>query len=222
VLFRSERVFEPFFTTKGKDKGTGLGLSMVYGFVKQSNGHIKIESEVSRGTTVVMHFPRSSVPFEAEAGAERSVGTEERAGADALVLVVEDEEGMRNVAVRLLTELGYRTLEAENGPIALALLEEHREIDLLFSDVIMPGGMNGYELAREARRRRPDLRILLTSGFAAEAQAEGPARAAADAAAFDLLDKPFRKRELARRIRQVLGEDSTGADVPHHSPATQS
>jgi PAS domain S-box-containing protein len=201
-----ERVFEPFFTTKGKGKGTGLGLSMVYGFVKQSGGHIKIESEVGRGTTVNIYFPRT---YAVEA-AEPVVDTAPlgQARGRELVLVVEDEEGMRNVTVRQLADLGYRTIEADTGPAALAVLENHPEVDLLFSDVIMPGGMNGYELAREARRRRPELKILMTSGFTARAQADAQIEEVGEADRLELLDKPFRKRDLAVRIRQTLDQAS--------------
>ncbi len=202
-----ERVFEPFFTTKGKGKGTGLGLSMVYGFVKQSGGHVKIESEIGRGTRVIMYFPRSQAAAAVESAPEPAPRGPEN-GRE-LVLVVDDEEGMRNVTVRQLSDLGYRTLEADTGPSALSLLERHPEIDLLFSDVIMPGGMNGYELAREARRRRPDLKILLTSGYTARAQAIVQGEAANEELdRLELLDKPFRRRELAVRIRQVLDQAS--------------
>jgi CheY-like chemotaxis protein len=195
---------------------------MVYGFVKQSGGHIKIESEVGRGTTVMMYFPRSHAPVVEEVAADAGPGVPERDEAYELVLVVEDEEGMRNVTVRQLADLGYRTLEADNGPAALVLLEEHPEIDLLFSDVIMPGGMNGFELAREARRRRPGLKILLTSGFTARAQAESLADPGADGEKFDLLDKPFRKRELALRIRQTLAEGTERGGLIGLPPATHS
>jgi PAS domain S-box-containing protein len=193
-----ERVFEPFFTTKEIGKGSGLGLSMVYGFVKQSNGHITIDSEVGRGTTVKIYLPRASVTAPAEAPSgnrEISLLTNNER-----ILVVEDNESVRTVVVTQLTDAGYRILEAETAVAALALLDDHPDIDLMFSDVVMRGGMNGYELALEARKRRPDLKILLTSGYEMNAIASG----SDDAERFELLKKPYRKLDLANKLRQVL------------------
>ena len=193
-----ERCFEPFFTTKGIEKGTGLGLSMVYGFVRQSGGHIKIYSEVGHGTTAKIYLPRSdggSVADVRPAAADRAPapGTE-------LVLMVEDNKDLRTVTLKQLIDLGYRTLDAENARVALNILAERPDIDLLFTDIVMPGGMTGTELAREARRLYPKLKILLTSGYTARAMANG----FHDIEGLELLNKPFRKRELAQRLRSVL------------------
>ena len=193
-----ERVFEPFFTTKDVDKGSGLGLSMVYGFVRQSSGHIKIASEPGKGTTVRLYLPRvkpGDAPLEPaeEQKTRHSHGNE-------TVLVVEDDKGMRQVAARQLSELGYRTLEAGSAREALAVLDRNANIDLLFTDVIMPGGMTGYELARAARKSFPKLKILLTSGYTAQGMAAG----FQEGEELELLAKPYRKSDLARKLRQVL------------------
>jgi PAS domain S-box-containing protein len=192
-----ERCFEPFFTTKGIEKGTGLGLSMVYGFVKQSGGHIKIYSELGHGTTVKIYLPRSA------GGAiemARPVADHAPAPGTELVLMVEDNKDLRAVTLKQLTDLGYRTLEAEDAKAALKILAERPDIDLLFTDIVMPGGMTGTELAREARRLYPRLKILLTSGYTARAMANG----FHDIEGLELLNKPFRKRDLAQRLRSVL------------------
>ena len=191
-----DRVFEPFFTTKGVGKGSGLGLSMVYGFVKQSGGYIEIESEVGRGTAVKIYLPRGEAAAVAkEESANRAASP---LTSNELILVVEDNEDVRNVVMTQLADLGYRILEAEDAAAALAMLDKHPEIDLMFSDMVMRGGMNGYELAREARQRRPDLKILLTSGYEMNAMAQGAA------AGFELLKKPYRLQDLAHKLRQVL------------------
>ncbi|HNB27725.1 MAG TPA: PAS domain-containing protein [Alphaproteobacteria bacterium] len=193
-----ERCFELFFTTKGEEKGSGLGLSMVYGFVKQSGGHIKVYSELGHGTSVKIYLPRVR---DAAADVERA-GAPQPAmtTGNETVLIVEDNAGLRAVMVKQVTELGYRTLEAENAKAALDILATHPRIDLLFSDIIMPGGMTGVELAREARRLYPRLRILLTSGYTARAMANG----FHDIEGLALLNKPFRRRDLAQRIRLIL------------------
>lgn len=193
-----ERAFEPFFSTKGIAKGSGLGLSMVYGFVKQTGGHVKIYSEVGFGTTVKIYLPRANAMQNAEAQSE-AVESSVAKGHE-LILVVEDNERMRAVTLKQLANLGYRTLEAENAKMALFILDEHPEIDLLFTDVIMPGGMTGCELAREVKKRRPNLKILLTSGYTQQAVANG----CHDLEGLELLNKPFRKRDLAAKVRQTL------------------
>jgi PAS domain S-box-containing protein len=193
-----ERCFEPFFTTKGIEKGTGLGLSMVYGFVKQSGGHIKIYSELGHGTTVKIYLPRSDGGATGRAHLQ-AAGDAPMAGTE-LVLMVEDNNDLRAVTLKQLTDLGYRTLEAENAKAALAILAERPDIDLLFTDIVMPGGMTGTELAREAKRLYPRLKILLTSGYTARATANG----FHDIEGLELLNKPFRKRDLAQRLRSVL------------------
>ena len=194
-----ERVFEPFFTTKSEGKGTGLGLSMVYGFAKQSGGHVKIYSEVGHGTTLRVYLPR------AKAGAVQSNDSSSEVPLPtdtATILVVEDNPDVRPVVVAQLKELGYEVIEAENATVALSILETSSPIDLLFTDIVMPGAMTGDQLAREALRMRPELKVLFTSGFAeASMQAGAPAR---DLAGHNLLSKPYRKVDLARRIHQTL------------------
>jgi PAS domain S-box-containing protein len=190
-----DRVFEPFFTTKESGKGTGLGLSMIYGFVQQSGGHVAIDSVVGEGTTVRMFFPR------AEGVADEAEQAEPAAGAAAdgrgeTILVVEDDEDVRQVAVSTLKTLGYGVREAENGQAALSLIDADEAIELVFSDVSMPGKLTGADLARELRRQRPDLPVLLTSGFVSDAE---------DLDGVELLAKPYRVDDLAQKIRALLG-----------------
>jgi CheY-like chemotaxis protein len=192
------RVFEPFFTTKPTGKGSGLGLSMIYGFAKQSNGHVEIESEVDRGTTVRLYLPRAAPALEqARPPARRSEPATAAAGE--LILVVEDNATVRKSVVRQLQKLGYRTLEAEDGQEALAILERDPRIDLVFSDVVMPGGMSGRQLAAAVRRRRPGMKILLTSGFPDKA-GDGRAHERKE----QVLGKPYRQRDLALKLREIL------------------
>ena len=196
-----DKVFDPFFTTKEVGKGTGLGLSMVYGFIKQSGGHIKIYSEVGHGTTVKMYLPRA-------AGNEpelRNVATVELiAGGHETVLVVEDDELVRGYVIAQIEALGYATLSATNAVEALAFIENHSEIDLLFTDVVMPGAMNGRQLADEAKKRRPTLKVLFTSGYTENAIVH---HGRLDPGVL-LLAKPYRKSELAHMLRTALGFES--------------
>lgn len=189
-------VFDPFFTTKGPGSGTGLGLSMVYGFVKQSQGHVKIYSEAGHGTTVRMYLPRANTASkEPRAFKEISAsrGTE-------VILLVEDNELVREHSYNLLVDLGYQVLEAGDGEEALAVLRRHPEVQLLFTDIIMPGGMNGRELADAAREMRPDLKVLFTSGYTENVIVqEGKL-----ISGLHLLSKPYQRRELANKVRQVL------------------
>ncbi|MBL9036667.1 MAG: response regulator [Rhodospirillaceae bacterium] len=195
------RVFEPFFSTKEHGKGSGLGLSMVYGFAKQSRGHVKIYSEVDHGTTVRLYLPRAidvTAPMALPALDEPGAVT-----LDADILVVEDNPDVRKVVCQLLRDLGCNVVEAANAAAALTILESDRHIDLLFTDIVMPGGMAGTELARAARRLRPGLKTLLTSGFA-----EGSIRAANRADGFDdILSKPYRRQDLIRKMVEILGRD---------------
>lgn len=196
------RVFEPFFTTKPASEGTGLGLSMVYGFTRQSNGHIKIYSEHGRGTTVRLYLPRAENSA-AAAGAMSDAAPEARGGER--ILVVEDNGEVRKIVVSQLTDLGYRIVEAENAEEALAILRRDDAIDLLFTDVVMPGAMGGDDLARAARAIRPKLKLLLTSGFAKASIDQGP-----NSPLFEnFLSKPYRKSELAAKLRGVL--DAAGS-----------
>jgi signal transduction histidine kinase len=191
-----ERVFEPFFTTKDVDKGTGLGLSMVYGFVKQSNGHIKIYSEEGHGTTVKIYLPRVSgaaVPAELP----RSTSLE---GGHEAILIVEDDNLVRTFVVGQIESLGYHTLTAIDAVEALAVIDGPNGIDLLFTDMIMPGSMNGRQLADAALLRRPSLKVLFTSGYSNEVIIH---HGHLDAGVL-LLPKPYRKSDLARMIRAAL------------------
>jgi two-component system CheB/CheR fusion protein len=191
------RIFEPFFTTKGRDKGTGLGLSMVFGFIKQSGGHIGVYSEPGIGTTFRLFLPR--VTRDAASVEDRTVVPLVH-GKGETVLVVEDNEALRRVVTRQLGELGYRVLAARNAAEGLELLER-QSIDLLLTDVVMPGGINGRELARRARQRWPRIKIVFTSGFS-EARFNGDAGPLA--ACTPLLSKPYRKEDLASAAREAL------------------
>ena len=200
-----EHVFEPFFTTKSEGKGTGLGLSMVYGFAKQSHGHVKIYSEPGHGTTVRLYLPRADA--DAPLAAFDEITPPDGPVVPATVLVVEDNEDVRAVAVRQLTELGYEVIEASNAKVALEIIRRDAAIDLLFTDVIMPGGMTGDALAREARKLRPALKTLFTSGFAHAAIQSGGETSGIPAAS--MLSKPYRKHELAQRIRDALKPETS-------------
>jgi PAS domain S-box-containing protein len=196
------KAFEPFFTTKPVGKGTGLGLSQVYGFVKQSAGHVTIYSEPGQGTTVNIYLPRlhSLEPLdEAEEDSTPPDGSSEET-----ILVVEDDDDVRAYSVETLRELGYRVIEAHDGPSALRLLERQARVSLLFTDVVLPGGMTGAQIASEARRLRPDLKVLFTTGYARNAiihqgRLDKGVR---------LITKPFTMTELAEKARSVLDEGS--------------
>jgi PAS domain S-box-containing protein len=190
------RIFEPFFTTKAEGHGTGLGLSMVFGFIKQSGGHITVYSELGVGSTLRLYLPRAAQPGTVASARERSSVL---MGAGETVLAVEDNAGLRRVVVRQLRKLGYHVLEAENAVAALEILDEEK-VDLLFSDVVMPGEVDGYELARQAVARWPRLKVVMTSGFPA-AKLNGDRD---DATPFFLLSKPYRQEELARVLRDAL------------------
>jgi two-component system, cell cycle sensor histidine kinase and response regulator CckA len=190
-----DRVFEPFFTTKETGKGTGLGLSMVYGFAKQSGGHVKIYSEVGHGTTIRLYLPRAQEC--AAVVEERPAEAPETTKISANILVVEDSPGIRKVVVRQLRGLGHHVQEAEGAAAALTVLQGEEPLDLLFTDVVMPGGMTGRDLADEARKLRPGIKVLLTSGFS-----EG---AAQSDYGVELLGKPYRLQELDQKIRHAFG-----------------
>lgn len=193
-----EHAFEPFFTTKDVGRGTGLGLSMVYGFMKQTGGHVKIYSEVGHGTSIKLYLPKA---VDGSAAAEdAAAGDEARAVGRETILVVEDAAAVRTVAVSMLESLGYQVLQAEDGRSALAVLQRPVAIDLLFTDMIMPNGMSGIELVLEARKQRPQLRALFTSGYS-----DDFIRARGDGAfSGPLLGKPYRKQKLASAVRGVL------------------
>ncbi|MCG2629635.1 PAS domain S-box protein [Bradyrhizobium sp. WYCCWR 13023] len=192
-----ERVFDPFFTTKEVGKGTGLGLSMVFGFVKQSGGHIKIYSEEGHGTSVKIYLPRSSGVQETEYEQLQNVPV---TGGDEKILIVEDDALVRQYVVTQIKSLGYAALEAANAAEALVIIDADKGIDLLFTDVIMPGNMNGRQLADEAARRRPELKTLFTSGYTENAIVH---HGRLDSGVL-LLAKPYRKSELAKMLRTAL------------------
>ena len=193
-----ERAFEPFFTTKPRNKGTGLGLAMVYGFVKQSGGAIRAYSELGQGTTVSFYLPLAAdLAQPVPAGAPKPLN----ATMGGSVLVVDDEEDLIEVALAYLAEMGFAVFEAKDGAGALEMLAQHDEIDLMVTDIVMPGGMNGVELVQRARALRPNLKIVYSSGFPAEALAEksmplveGP-----------LLRKPYQRAEFAAIVHNVMG-----------------
>lgn len=200
------RAFEPFFTTKPEGHGTGLGLPMVYGFVRQSDGWVELDSEPGRGTMVRIFLPREH--REEKAAPERPAGPV--SGGSETILVVEDDAEVRATVVDILRDLGYRVLQAEDGASALAIVRSGVPIDLLFTDVIMPGAISSPELAGEARRVLPDLAVLFTSGYARDAIVHGGRLDEG----IHLLSKPFRNEELAHRLRQLL--DDGNEDAPVH------
>jgi signal transduction histidine kinase/DNA-binding response OmpR family regulator len=194
-----ERVFEPFFTTKEEGKGTGMGLAMVHGFVKQSGGHVKLYSEVGHGTTVRIYLPRvHQVAEDSVAVADVSSGPV--VGGSETVLVVEDDAQVRTATVEILGNLGYRVLQASDAQSALAVIRSGIPIDLLFTDVVMPGPMRSPELARQVRDVLPDLTILFTSGYTENAIVHGGRLDPG----VHLLSKPYRREDLARKIRHLL------------------
>ena len=191
-----DRVFEPFFPTKEVGKGTGLGLSMVYGFVRQSGGHVTIKSTVGVGTTVNLYLPRST---QAEVGAD-TAQPQIIAAASGRILMVEDDHDVMDITSAILRELGYEILCAQDGPDAIRILREDGGFDLLFSDIMMPGGISGVELARQAKQIVPNIKILLTSGNAADALSRHGAEGE-----FPVIGKPFRRVDLAQYVRMVMG-----------------
>jgi signal transduction histidine kinase/ActR/RegA family two-component response regulator len=204
------KVFEPFFSTKPVGKGTGLGLSMVYGFVKQSGGHVKIYSEVGSGTTVKIYLPRSTKAEEATTPED----TRPVVGGTETVLVVEDDDAVRETVIGLLSELGYKVLTASDAQSALGIVESGAEIDLLFTDVVMPGALKSAELARKAKQRLPQLAILFTSGYTENAIVHGGRLDEG----VNLLSKPYTREALARKLRQVLPDPVPQSDGNSASP----
>ncbi|MBK0052787.1 PAS domain-containing protein [Stenotrophomonas sp. S39] len=196
------RVMDPFFTTKDEGEGTGLGLSMVYGFVKQSGGTVRIASEPGVGTTVSLYFPATTDALTKDVAPSNMAM--DRGGSER-ILIVEDRDDVAELAQMLLEAGGYQTRVANDGASALSLLEQGEVFDLLFTDLIMPGGMNGVLLAREAKRRLPRMKVLLTTGYA-EAGLE---RTDAGGSEYEVLNKPFNRQQLLRKVRLVL-EGPTG------------
>ncbi|MEX0591543.1 MAG: ATP-binding protein [Xanthobacteraceae bacterium] len=198
-----ERAFEPFFTTKDVGRGTGLGLSMVYGFVKQSRGHVKIYSEVGHGTSIRVYLPRSA-DATAATGDVQGVTTNANEGGSETILVVEDDPAVRRVTVTLLESLGYRVVQADDGKVGLDVLRNPDTVDLLFTDLIMPNGMNGLELLQKARELRPGLKALFTSGYS-EQFLKG--RGGTDEKV-PLVGKPYRRQRLADAVRGALDQSN--------------
>jgi len=193
------KVFEPFFSTKAEGKGSGLGLSMVYGFVKQSGGHVKIYSEVGEGTTIRLYLPRAVASEDVEVAVDAGPVS----GGSETVLVVEDDDEVRATVVEMLGDLGYRVLKAINADAALPVIESGVPIDLLFTDVVMPGKLKSPELARKARERLPDLAVLFTSGYTENSIVHGGRLDAG----LELLSKPYTREALARKVRHVLSNN---------------
>jgi len=194
-----DRAFEPFFTTKEKGRGTGLGLAMVYGFVKQSGGHITIYSEPGHGTTINLYFPRADGTSLPEASGTKRAATDARARET--VLVVEDDERVRQLTIKRLKLIGYEVLEAPDGPTALEILRRTDHIDLLFTDLIMPGGLSGREVAIRARQMKPGIRVLLTSGYAEELVRGDELQRER----LKVLRKPYHQADLVAALREILG-----------------
>ena len=192
------QAFEPFFSTKPEGKGTGLGLSMVYGFVKQSGGHVRIYSEVGSGTTIKLYLPRAHQSEDLLVSRD----TDAIFGGAETILVAEDDGEVRSTVVETLRDLGYRVLTANDAASALAVIESGVAVDLLFTDVVMPGTLKSPELARKAKERLPHIAVLYTSGYTENAIVHGGRLDQG----VDLLSKPYSRETLARKIRQVMSK----------------
>ncbi|KNG91872.1 PAS domain S-box protein [Pseudaestuariivita atlantica] len=204
-LEAQRRAFEPFFTTKSETGGSGLGLAMVYGFVRQSGGHITLYSEPGHGTSFGLYFPILSSDDGKVAATIASSAALEK-GSGEVVLVVEDNPKVRRLSVERVRDLGYETLEAENGDIALDLLQSGARVDLVFSDVVMPGALNGYDLAAKVDEQFPAIKVLLTSGYASDV-VTGRLGGTSD---YEVLHKPYRQAELGRRLQALFEPTSSG------------
>jgi CheY-like chemotaxis protein len=194
------RVFDPFFTTKAPGRGSGLGLSMVFGFIKQSRGHIKVYSEVGEGTTVRLYMPRAT-PY---AATEPALSSEPEIRSHVKILLVEDDDLVRGHILSQLRTLGYTVVEARNGREAIEAVRQISDIDLLFTDIVMPGGMSGKEVAAEVHKLRPAIRVLFTSGYTQNAIVH----AGRLDPGVNFISKPFRQVDLERKINQILSDDS--------------
>jgi CheY-like chemotaxis protein len=195
----ASRAFEPFFTTKEVGKGTGLGLSMVYGFAQQSGGLVQLQSEPGQGSVVKLFFPRIATALNEDP--PQAVRLTVPDGSET-ILVVEDDDMVRAYVENELRTLGYRVIATSNGPAALDVLRQPGDIHLLFTDVVMPGGMFGPELARQATGLRPDLKVLFTSGYS-----QNPVKTP-DGVDARILTKPFKRQDLAAMLRSALSEPS--------------
>jgi len=198
------KVFEPFFTTKPLGRGTGLGLSMLYGFVKQSGGHVRIYSEVGEGTTVRLYLPRYDNDDAGDMSVHSSPAAQKRhrrAEAGETVLVIEDEEPIRELINRALTDLGYAVIEVPDGPAGLRILESDHRVDLLVTDVGLPGGLNGRQVADAAREWRRGLKVLFITGFA---YSSALARGSALDAGMEIMTKPFTLDAFASKVGEMV------------------
>ncbi|MCW9013963.1 MAG: PAS domain S-box protein [Gammaproteobacteria bacterium] len=195
-----ERIFDPFFSTKEVGKGTGLGMSMVYGFVKRNHGYINLYSEPGEGTSINMYFPRASTDNARQHKKTQSTNITETRGQNETILIVEDEENLRELACELLSAQGYKILTAENGEAAIEILRSNETVDLLFCDIIMPGGMNGYQVAEKAKALRPSLKIQLTSGLADKSIVNSYTLESE----FNILQKPYSRSDLIKCINNYF------------------
>ncbi|WP_315898783.1 PAS domain S-box protein [Tateyamaria omphalii] len=200
TLEAQRRAFEPFFTTKADRGGTGLGLAMVYGFVRQSGGHITLYSELGHGTSFGLYFPAIRETNVSREDMRVSAPAAMPRGSAQVVLVVEDNPRVRKLSIERIRDLGYRTLEAANGDDAYRLLQSGVHVDILFSDLVMPGKLNGYDLAAKVRSTFPDVGLLLTSGYASDVVTSK----LGGSTEYDVLHKPYRQSELAERLQALL------------------
>jgi CheY-like chemotaxis protein len=204
------RIFEPFFTTKDVGKGTGLGLSMVYGFVTEMKGTIKVASEVGKGTSFSLYFPAAAQLQEVAAPGLVPSESPAPLSKREIVLVVDDDPMVRRAVVAQITSLGYGVVEASSPAEALDVVTRNEPLDLVFSDIVMPGAIDGIELARLVRERRPDLKVLLTSGYP-DLKA---ARSSEDSyVQWDILKKPYRRPDLKQALENALGANEAKADA---------
>jgi CheY-like chemotaxis protein len=198
------RIFDPFFTTKEVGEGTGLGLSMVYGFIKEMKGHIKVASELGKGTTFTLFFPRAAQLREVAAPALAPADDLVSARKHKIILVVDDDDLVRKSVITQMNSLGYSTIEASGSAEALEIIASPEPFDLLFSDIVMPGAIDGAELARVAAERRTGLKIMLSSGFP---DLKGARSSEDPSVQWQILKKPYRRSELQHALQDILGED---------------
>lgn len=201
-LEAQRRAFEPFFTTKADSGGTGLGLAMVYGFVRQSGGHVTIYSELGLGTDFGLYFPAIAAGDELADHADQPIPQLQQIS-DKTILIVEDNPKVRKLSIERIRDLGYRTLYAEDGDQAYALLLDGAKVDLVFTDLVMPGDLNGYDIAKKVSNEFPTIKLLLTSGYASDVVATSMAKSPI----LDILHKPYRQTDLARRLHALLAGD---------------